>query len=245
MKKVTKVVLVAILTIFFGATSQAQNLGDLLKGGLGGTLENVLEGVFSSSKIEISDLAGTWQASGPAVCFQGEGFLKKAGGVAAAAAVENKLQPYYNQYGLNNATLVVDESGNFTLNTGKLKLSGVITRKANAQDGVFEFNFKLFNGGISLGKVTTYVQKTSRTMDVMFDASKLKSLLSTISKYSGISIVKTLSGILDSYDGMCVGFKMDLTKGATTTTTSKTQKAEEAAETGIGILRGILTGGKK
>lgn len=43
-------------------------------------------------------------------------------------------------------------------------------------------------------------------MDVMFDATKLKKLLTAVSQFSGIKVVQALSSILDSYDGLCVGF---------------------------------------
>lgn len=203
--KIKKLIfLAAFLTIFGINSSKAQGLGDILGGGLGNTLGNIIEGVFSSSNITIADMEGEWTSTGPAVCFQGEGFLKKAGGIAAAAAVETKLAPYYEQYGLNNATLTVNADGTFTLACKMIKLNGTITQAAGAQPGVFEFNFTAL--GIKLATVTTYVEKTSRTMDVMFDATKLKKLLTAVSQFSGIKVVQALSSILDSYDGLCVGF---------------------------------------
>ena len=203
--KIKKLIfLAAFLTIFGINSSKAQGLGDILGGGLGNTLGNIIEGVFSSSNITIADMEGEWTSTGPAVCFQGEGFLKKAGGIAAAAAVETKLAPYYEQYGLNNATLTVNADGTFTLACKMIKLNGTITQAAGAQPGVFEFNFTAL--GIKLATVTTYVEKTSRSMDVMFDATKLKKLLTAVSQFSGIKVVQALSSILDSYDGLCVGF---------------------------------------
>lgn len=203
--KIKKLIfLAAFLTIFGINSSKAQGLGDILGGGLGNTLGNIIEGVFSSSNITIADMEGEWTSTGPAVCFQGEGFLKKAGGIAAAAAVETKLAPYYEQYGLNNATLTVNADGTFTLACKMIKLNGTITQAAGAEPGVFEFNFMAL--GIKLATVTTYVEKTTRSMDVMFDATKLKKLLTAVSQFSGIKVVQALSSILDSYDGLCVGF---------------------------------------
>lgn len=255
MKRAKRAILAAFLTIFAIMPARSQSLGDLLGGGLGNTIENVLEGVFSSSNITIADMAGSWTSTGPAVCFQGEGFLQKAGGVAAAAAIESKLQPYYERYGLNNATLEIDNAGNFTLKSGMLKLSGTITQNKNAQAGVFEFNFKALGGTVKLASVTTYVQKTSRSMDVMFDATKLKKLLSGVAKYSGIDLAKTMSSILDSYDGLCVGFKMNLTgnsynginnglSNGSNNNSNSNSNSNNAINEGIGILRGILNGGK-
>lgn len=227
------VLLTAVLTILGANSAKSQSLGDLLGGGgLGNTLGNIIEGVFSSSNITIADLEGEWQATGPAVCFQGEGFLKKAGGVAAAAAVETKLQPYYEQYGLNNAELTVNADGTFSLTCKMIKLSGNITQSADAEPGVFEFNFTAL--GMKLTSVTTYIQKTSKSMDVMFDATKFKKLLTTVAQFTGIKVVKALSSILESYDGMCVGFHFS---------GGKTTQATDSDGFGLGsILNGL--GGK-
>lgn len=274
--KIKKLIfLAAFLTIFGINSSKAQGLGDILGGGLGNTLGNIIEGVFSSSNITIADMEGEWTSTGPAVCFQGEGFLKKAGGIAAAAAVETKLAPYYEQYGLNNATLTVNADGTFTLACKMIKLNGTITQTAGAEPGVFEFNFTAL--GIKLATVTTYVEKTSRSMDVMFDATKLKKLLTAVSQFSGIKVVQALSSILDSYDGLCVGFhfsggktqndnssngfslgsilnglgtnKTNTTNKTNKTTTTDPDSSANGRQTGTGngldILRGLLGGNKK
>lgn len=271
--KIKKLIfLAAFLTIFGINSSKAQGLGDILGGGLGNTLGNIIEGVFSSSNITIADMEGEWTSTGPAVCFQGEGFLKKAGGIAAAAAVETKLAPYYEQYGLNNATLTVNADGTFTLACKMIKLNGTITQAAGAEPGVFEFNFTAL--GIKLATVTTYVEKTSRSMDVMFDATKLKKLLTAVSQFSGIKVVQALSSILDSYDGLCVGFHFsggktqndnssngfslgsilnglgtNKTNTTNKTTTTDPDSSANGRQTGTGngldILRGILGGNKK
>lgn len=224
----------AILTICSVNSGYAQGLSGLLGGGdLGNTIGNLIEGVFSSSNITIADMAGEWRANGPAVCFQGEGFLKKAGGVAAAAAVETKLAPYYEQYGLNNSQLTIDKDGKFNLTCKLIKLSGTITRDEKAEPGVFEFNFTAL--GMKLASVTTYVQKTSGSMDIMFDATKLKQLLSAVASFTGIQIVQTVSGILDSYDGLAIG--SHYTGGPTQ------QTGGSGSGFNLGNILGGLTGG--
>ena len=224
MKRI-KTIIAAVFVVLLGANmANAQSLSDILGklgnatsssqssssesssgSGLGGTLGNLLEGVFSSSNISVADLAGTWKSSGPAVSFQGDNFLKKAGGVAAATAIESKLDPYFSQYGLNGAVLTVDNSGNFTLTVKKIKLQGTITE--TGEKGIFNFNFKAL-GKVSMGSVKTYIQKTSNSMDVMFDATKMMTIMTTVAKVTNVKSLSALSSILNSYDGLCVGFKM-------------------------------------
>lgn len=225
--KISKIVVSALILTIFGTTrANAQGLSDLLGGNLGNTVSNLIEGVFSSSNLTVADLAGEWTATGPAVCFQSNDFLKKAGGIAAASAVESKIAPYYEKYGLNNSTLTVDNQGNFTLVAGKLpKLTGVIT-EAGTEKGVFNFNFTIL--GMKGLSVTAYVQKTSTSMDVMFDASKLTGLITAVSKIANISLLQTASSILQSYDGLCVGFNY---------------KGKSANSTGLGSTLGNILSG--
>lgn len=209
-KHIRVLLMLAAMIISCSNMANAQSLKDLL-GKLGGsgdtseTIGNLLEGVFSSSNLSVRDLKGNWLATGPAVAFQGDNFLKQAGGKAAGAAIETKLKPYYQKYGLTGATLTIDNSGNFQLKIKKLTLKGTVTQ--GSEKGIFEFKFNAA-GKISLGKVKTYVQKTSSTMDVMFDATKLMAIIDAVAKYSNISAAKTLSSLLNSYDGLCVGFAL-------------------------------------
>ena len=230
MKKVTKRVLVAILTIIGIDTTNAQSLSDLFSGDLGGTLGNIIEGVFTSSNIDIADLEGEWTITGPAVSFKSDDFLKNAGGLAAASMIETKIEPYYTKYGLTGAKLVIDTEGNYSLQIkNKYNISGTITRSEGAAQGTFDFNFGLL--GKKVTSLTTYVQKTPKTMDIMFDASKFKTIISAIANISGMSLAKTASRLLNQYEGLCIGFK--LTGGSTQTNNS-----------GIGgLLNGIMGGG--
>lgn len=198
----------ALMMMAGAKTANAQSLTDLLKkAGSGSTISDVLSGVLSSSNLTVEDLAGEWKSNGPAISFKGDNFLKKAGGVAAAAAIKSKIKPYYTKYGLDNSTLSIDKKGNFEFKFNKLTLKGTIEPDTKATEkGVFLFRFKAA-GKVNLGAITTYVQKTSKTMDVMFDATKLKNFVSVVAKYSGNSMAKTFSSLLEQYDGLCVGFE--------------------------------------
>lgn len=204
-----KTILIA-LAILWGANVNAQGLGDLLKGlgggngDIGSTIGNLVEGVFTRTNLTLADLTGDYESQGPAVAFKSDDLLKKAGGIAGAAALETKLKPYYEQYGLTGMKLSVDTASNFTMTVKGIRLSGDITR--NDGDGTFTFNLKAM--GMKIGQFTAYVQKSGSNLDLMFDATKLKQLISTVSGLTGGTMTKALSSILDSYDGACVGFEM-------------------------------------
>lgn len=234
MRIVKSIAIMAIMAISASCNSQAQSLKDIISGA-GSTISNMVEGVFAKTNLKIEDLTGDWKGNGPAVCFQDDNFLKKAGGIATAAAVEAKLEPYYKQYGLNNPELIVDKDGNFTLKIKKLSMSGTITAHEN-EKGVFDFHFRV--AGMNVFSTKTYIQKTGKNMDVMFEADKLKSFVSLVAKYSGSTMAKAFGSILDSYDGMCVGFK--LTQQATTqSSTSKTTSQSSSSSSGSTISEGL------
>lgn len=193
------------------------------------TLGNLIEGVFSTSNLDIQDLAGEWTSSGSAVKFQSENLLNKAGGLAAAAVIEDKLNPYYKKLGLDGAVLTIQNDGSFTMLIKKMTLKGQIAKLDN---GNFNFQFQVL--GMNIGKIETYISKSSNQMDVMFDADKLIKIVELAGNISGMKTIKAVSEILKTYDGICVGFKM-----------SKTGTVEgEKKDTGLGtLLNGMFNPG--
>lgn len=198
------------VALLLGATAYAQSSSktvSLKKSSITSTIGNMLEGIFTKTNLEIADLVGEYESAGPAVSFKSDNFLQKAGGIAGAAALETKLQPYYEQYGLIGMPFTVDKDGNFVLTVKGLKVKGILEKNDN--DGTFIFNIML--GTIRVGKFLAYVEKSGRNINLMFDATKLKELISTIGSVTGIQMAKTMATLLDSYDGACIGFKMNNT----------------------------------
>lgn len=229
--------------------ASAWSLKDALGGGdLGETVTNVLQGVFTKSDLTVEDIAGVWTTDGSAVSFKSDNLLQKAGGLAAAGAIEAKINPYFDQLGLNNAEMTIKDDGSFTLKAKMLTLQGTL---ASNGDGTFEFNFKAF-GKVSLGKMTAYVQKAGNHVDIMFDATKLKNLTSGIASLTGISLAKTAAALLDSYEGLCVGFGMNKTGSVESTKPASSAAANDStsatdsssASKAAGALFDLLKGKK-
>ncbi len=199
-------------------------------GGAGGALGNIVEGVFTKTDLTVADIAGDWTSTGSAVSFQSDNFLKKAGGAAAAGAVENKLDEYYNKFGLNGATLDIDTDGNFTLTIKKMPIKGTVTLK---EKGIFTFHFNA-GGLINLGSMDAYVEKTPTGLNVMFDADKIKKIMTFAATLSGSKMVSTADQLLKQYDGICIGFKMTGKSAAPTST------GNSAADSAVDALKGLF-----
>jgi hypothetical protein len=236
MKKILIIALVAL----------SANLSASAQSSLSGFLSNLVEGVFSTSNIEVSDLAGVWTVDGSAVSFKSESLLQKAGGIATASALEAKIDPYFTKYGFTGGTITIQSDGTVQMVLKKLTLNGTITKQS---DGNFTLSFTVL--GRSISSLTTYITKTSTTMDIMFEGKKLQSLISTVGSLSGISTVKTLTSLLTSYDGMYVGFgttksgtvSTSTTTTTTTNTSTNTQNLDSLrnnVSNGVQLLKGLF-----
>ena len=215
--------------------ANAFKLSDLLAGLSGNTVTDFIEGVFSTSDITVADMAGEWTVDGSAVAFQSENFLKKAGGVAAATAAKEKLDPYFKKYGLTGGVFTIETDGTFSYQMKRMTVHGTIVKE---KDGNFTFHFTAL-GALNIGSMTAYVQKTSQSLDIMFDATQLKSIMDIAAKFTGSKLASAAVSILNSYDGMCVGFRTHRTGNAQ----SQQQNGGESGTTTVGgFLNGLFGG---
>lgn len=198
MKKFLLIVLAALAGAF-GAGAQNSS-ADIL-----GALGNFINNATASSSFSVDDLTGTWNYSGPAVSFQSENALQNIGGAAAATALEGQLEPYYRRLGFNRTSLTVDAEHNFTLRLGLVQLKGTVEKDENGQ---LQFNFSAFNR-IPLGKVAANATKSGKKLNVTFDATRFVNILNRVSGALNNNTLSALTTLLNSYDGVYLGFKLE------------------------------------
>lgn len=165
---------------------------------------SILGNVVATDNIELSQLVGTWNYSGPAVGFQSDDILKSIGGSAASATIENKLKDYYTKAGLNNLILTIDSEAGFSMKTKYVTLKGTIEK---GNDGIFVFNFSAF-GKVKIGKLNAYTTLSGNTLSLTFDVKKLIDLAKKLSEISKNSTAQSAISLLESYDGVTAGFKL-------------------------------------
>ena len=187
-----------------GSTSESNNDSSSSSSSTISTLGNILGNIFASDKVELSQLVGTWNYSGPAIGFQSDDVLKKIGGSAASAAIEKELETYYNKLGLNNLVLTIENNANFTMKAKFITLSGVINKGEN---GMFIFNIKAF-GSINVGTLEVYTTLSGNTLSLTCDAEKFVELAKKIMSMTNNSTLQGVISLLESYDGVTVGFKL-------------------------------------
>ncbi len=215
MKKMIKAVSLLLMMIAAVPSASADdkaNGGNVLQGLFDklndssslGKVGDVIQSFVSTADIEMKDLVGTWAYTAPAVSFKSDDLLKKAGGAAAASTVEDKLQTYYKMARIQSLKLTIGEDSTFTMKFNRVTLKGDITKD---EEGNFFFNYKAA-GKIKIGTIQTYLTKSGNTLNVVYDVSKLMTLIDKVGTYTGNSTVKGVSALLNGYDGITAGFKL-------------------------------------
>lgn len=208
MKKYLTILIAAL--VLASAPAMAQN--NKSKSGLGDLLSGVANKLgVGQSDLSIDKMAGTWNYSSPAVSFKSDNVLLKAGGAAASTQVVSKLEPYYKMAGFSALVVTINNDSTFTFKAKMANLNGTISK--NDKTGNYIFNFKAFKK-INVGSMETYITLNGNKMELTFDVSKLMGLIEKAGKLTGNSTVKSVSTLLNKYDGMTAGFSMTRTADA-------------------------------
>lgn len=188
--------------------------GSGILGALGG-IGDVVKGIISSSDVTVADMVGTWKYSGPAVAFQSEDFLHKAGGAAASSVIKNKIEPYYSRVGLDKLEVTFNEDSTFVFTLPRATLKGNISPVADENSqGDFTFQFMAL-GKVPVGKMKAHVEKAASNLTITFDVSKLIDIVNSIAKFSGRKSLQSAASVLNSFEGMNAGFELQQTSTGT------------------------------
>lgn len=196
MKKYVLSLAVASALLLVTTNVQAQSWKDLFNKD---NIEKVVNAVTGNQTI---DMTGTWTYSGSAIEFESDNLLQKAGGAAAAAVAEKKLDEQLAKVGIKDGqvSFTFNADSTFTSTVGKRTMTG--TYSYDATDKVVHLRyFKLLN-------MNAKVNCTSTNMDLLFNSDKLLKLIAFISSKSSSTTLKTISSLADSYDGMMLGFAL-------------------------------------
>lgn len=187
-------------------------LGGLLGGGTttgssstGSSIINgILNKVIGSATFSQADLcAHTWKYSKPGCAFTSENLLAKAGGEIAASKIEEDLSKYYSKFGFSNSNTY------FTFKT-----DGTFAAKIDGQswNGTYTFDEKTHAIQLKglLLSASGFATRTANGISLLFEQKKLLTLVKTLSKLNltGSTTMSAVSSIVDSYDGVRIGFEM-------------------------------------
>lgn len=202
-----------LFMLMAGGSASAQiDLGNILSSVVGGgssssssssagDLISNLTSVFSSKKqASKNNIVGTWEYSEPAIVFQSDNLLAKAGSKLVANKLESKLQEQLGKYGIKEGTLkfTFNEDGTFTQTLGSKTSSG----KWTVEDKKLNLTY------LNVKTIPVTTQLESGKLMFVTDASKLLTLVKTISSKSNSSNLKTVSSLMSSVKGMEAGITL-------------------------------------
>lgn len=177
------------------------NMSQVLNAIQNGSVINAITSVIGLDKVSAQNLIGSWSYSGPGCAFTSENLLAKAGGEVAAAQIEEKVKPYYDQVGISasNTQITFNQDGTFSSRIAGTNFSGTYTFDESSQ----QIKLK----GMLLS-INCYTKREINGISILFEAKKLLTVLQTMSALSGNANLQTIGDLSKQYDGVRVGFDM-------------------------------------
>jgi len=177
------------------------NMNQVLNSISNGSAINAITSVIGLDKVSASNLIGSWKYSGPGCAFTSENLLAKAGGEIAAAQIEEKVAPYYQQVGLSsgNTYITFNQDGTFSSKIAGTSFNGTYTFDQSSQ----QIKLK----GMLLS-INCYAKKEVGGISILFEAKKLLSIIQTMTALSGNTNLQAIGELSKKYDGVRIGFDM-------------------------------------
>ena len=153
------------------------------------------------SKTNANTIIGTWLYQEPAVQFESDNVLAKAGSGVVNSQTEKKLESYYKSLGIT--------PGTFSITFNKDKSCSYVIKKKE-YSGSYEFDSSSTkisiksNGLLSLP--SAYAKVSGSSLELTFETTALFNIAKSIGSSSGNSTLGALSALANNYSGMKTGF---------------------------------------
>lgn len=165
-------------------------------------LSDVAKTVIGNKATTAKALVGTWKYNRPVCQFESESVVAKTGSKAITSQVENKLEPIYKKFGMDDCSYTFHVDSTYTQMVKGKKTSGTY---------IFDPENKTVTMRTKLGmSVKAHVIVTGPTMTLLFNADKLMSTLKTLTNLTSrlSSAASTVNSLVNNYDGMLLGFEL-------------------------------------
>ena len=187
-----------------GQSNTANTLSALNTGG--GMLTNLLSNVLSGGSVTERDLVGNWTYDGVKCAFESQNLLAQAGGVAAASAVETKVDEQLKNYGIRKGVTRFNFKADktFTATLGGRNMSGTYSLDTQSKTLHLQFMSGLLN-------LQPQVVRNGNGIALLFESDKLLGILGTASSLlgkMGNNNLSLVSSLLGNYQGMRIGLKL-------------------------------------
>lgn len=167
----------------------------------GGVLGSLLSTLLGGATTNKQSIIGTWTYKAPEVRFESENILSQIGGTVASSKIQNTLGSQLGKIGLTagKSTFTFKEDGTLDVAMGTKKTTGKYTYDSNSQTITM-------TGAMGLTNMTATVIVNGNTMYILFDSTKILSILQATSSTN--SSLGSLSSLLGNYSGLKLGWSM-------------------------------------
>lgn len=207
-KSIIKFATMAMMLMCGTINANAQlDLGNIIGGITGNSNSSTsdvissLTSIFSSNKQATADnIVGTWTYDSPAIVFESDDLLSKAGAALAANKIESKLQTTLSKYGITKDKFIItfNNDGTFTETIRGKSYSGKWTVTNNKL--VLTYSYK---------KMEITTQKEGNKLMFVADATKLLTLVQSLgAKTATNSSLSTITALAKNIKGMKVGLTL-------------------------------------
>ncbi len=179
------------------SNAQSGNVGDIVQGLLTGLLQG------QGATLSQQTLQGTWKYTGSECAFESDNFLAKAGGALASSKIEAEINEQLAKIGISEGacSFTFNKDNTYKAVIGKRTIEGEYTLDA-ANNSI---KMTYLRG---LASMNPRIAMKGGNLYLMFESDKLLSLVKGMSALSNSTSLKTVSALLDKYDGMYVGMRL-------------------------------------
>ena len=197
MKKTIFGLLLTTAALLGAQGAQAQSLKDLFNKDNISNLINTVTG--NNAKVELN---GTWNYTGPAISFETDDMLMKAGGAAASTVLEGKLDEQLMKIGFNHekVNFTFNNDSTFTTNIGTHPLKGSYSYDPSSK----QISLK-YLGLVNLKADLVY---SGESAELLFKSDKILQFITLLSNTLDNNVLNTIGGLANEYDGMMLGFRL-------------------------------------
>lgn len=146
-------------------------------------------------------LTGTWDYKGSSVQFKTDNLLKKAGGKAVSSSIQKSIDNELAKIGIEPGvtTFTFESDGKFYHTTKGKKFRGKYTYDSTTGDLTLSYLNHLPL------KTTVSESLAGSKISLLFEANVFLSMVDIIGNLTGVSVIKSVTSIFNSYDGLMVG----------------------------------------
>lgn len=193
-----KILFILLCTVSCTVAVQAQSWKDFLNSKNVGKIASVA-GIDIPFEIE-----GEWSYVGTAVELETDNMLKKAAAEMAAVAVEQKINEQQAKYGIKPGMLkfTFKNDGNATISA----LNQSLPVKYNLSKDKKSMNIKVAN---IINMDATIKHTIDNSLSILFEGDKVIELIKYLNTQVDYATIKTISQVLENYDGLKVGIELE------------------------------------